>query len=73
MNPPKFVPRLVFWELTKGCNLRCIHCRATAQEHATPLEQSTPDAQKVKQQVYSGYFTPIFKSCRYDRGFIFIP
>ncbi|MGC2647740.1 MAG: hypothetical protein WA261_15780, partial [Candidatus Sulfotelmatobacter sp.] len=23
-------PRLIFWELTKGCNLRCIHCRASA-------------------------------------------
>jgi MoaA/NifB/PqqE/SkfB family radical SAM enzyme len=32
VNPPEFVPRLVFWELTTGCNLRCIHCRATAQE-----------------------------------------
>lgn len=25
-------PRLVFWELTTGCNLRCIHCRASATE-----------------------------------------
>jgi len=25
-------PRLVFWELTQGCNLRCIHCRASATE-----------------------------------------
>lgn len=25
-------PRLVFWELTRGCNLRCIHCRASATE-----------------------------------------
>ena len=25
-------PRLIFWEVTKGCNLRCIHCRATATE-----------------------------------------
>ena len=24
--------RLIFWEVTKGCNLRCIHCRATATE-----------------------------------------
>lgn len=20
-------PRLIFWETTAGCNLRCIHCR----------------------------------------------
>jgi heme b synthase len=23
----EFVPRLIFWETTAGCNLRCIHCR----------------------------------------------
>ncbi|MDA2913376.1 radical SAM protein [Acidobacteriia bacterium AH_259_A11_L15] len=58
MNPPKFVPRLVFWELTKGCNLRCIHCRATAQELASPLDLSTPGALKVIEQV-SSYAHPI--------------
>jgi heme b synthase len=25
-------PRLIFWELTKRCNLRCRHCRADAAE-----------------------------------------
>ncbi|MBP7735932.1 MAG: heme b synthase [Spirochaetes bacterium] len=25
------VPRLIFWELTKECNLNCIHCRAEAE------------------------------------------
>jgi radical SAM protein with 4Fe4S-binding SPASM domain len=29
-------PRLVFWELTRGCNLRCIHCRASATELCSP-------------------------------------
>src|SRR3990172_6587126 len=29
-------PRLVFWELTRGCNLRCIHCRASATELSSP-------------------------------------
>ena len=28
----QYKPRLIFWEVTKGCNLRCIHCRATATE-----------------------------------------
>jgi heme b synthase len=27
----KNVPRLIFWELTKRCNLRCVHCRAEAE------------------------------------------
>jgi radical SAM protein with 4Fe4S-binding SPASM domain len=52
MNP-EFVPRLVFWELTTGCNLRCVHCRATAQELASPYDLSTPDALKVIEQVSS--------------------
>lgn len=30
MNTDK--PRLVFWELTKRCNLKCAHCRAEADE-----------------------------------------
>ena len=25
------IPRLIFWELTKECNLNCIHCRAEAE------------------------------------------
>ncbi len=28
----KNIPRLVFWELTKKCNLSCAHCRAEAEE-----------------------------------------
>lgn len=36
-NPEgRTVPRLVFWELTKRCNLRCRHCRAVPSLH--PLE-----------------------------------
>ena len=34
----KFKPRLIFWEVTKGCNLRCIHCRATATELMSPQD-----------------------------------
>ena len=35
------LPRLVFWEVTKGCNLRCVHCRATATELASPNDLPT--------------------------------
>lgn len=31
-------PRLIFWELTTGCNLRCIHCRASATELMSPKD-----------------------------------
>ena len=51
-------PRLVFWELTTGCNLRCLHCRATAQELASPLDLPTAEALNVVEQV-SRYAKPI--------------
>ncbi|MBN2449412.1 MAG: radical SAM protein [Lentisphaeria bacterium] len=36
--------RLVFWELTARCNLRCRHCRAEAQEDAAAGELTTAEA-----------------------------
>lgn len=33
-------PRLIFWELTTGCNLRCIHCRASSTELMSPEDLS---------------------------------
>jgi len=32
--------RLVFWETTVACNLKCIHCRATATDSRPPEELS---------------------------------
>ena len=34
-------PRLIFWELTKRCNLRCRHCRAEADDAAFSGELPT--------------------------------
>ena len=39
--------RLVFWEVTKGCNLRCVHCRATATELSSPTDLTTRAALDV--------------------------
>lgn len=39
--------RLVFWELTSGCNLKCRHCRATAQPERSLQELSTAQARQV--------------------------
>ncbi len=44
-------PRLIFWELTKGCNLRCIHCRATATELRAPSDLSTEAARDIIDQI----------------------
>lgn len=40
-------PRLVFWELTKGCNLRCIHCRASATELCSPEDLPTLECVRI--------------------------
>ena len=36
--------RLLFWETTVGCNLKCIHCRAAAEPGRSPDELSTEEA-----------------------------
>ena len=79
----EFKPRLIFWEVTKGCNLRCIHCRATATELSSPTDLPTKKALEIIDQiatvsspilVLSGgeplYRSDIFQLARYgrDRG-----
>lgn len=44
-------PRLIFWELTKGCNLRCIHCRASATELSSPDDLSAEAAMAIIDQI----------------------
>ena len=79
----QFIPRLIFWEVTKGCNLRCIHCRASATELSSPSDLSTATALGIIDQiaafarpilVLSGgeplFRSDIFQLARYgtDRG-----
>ena len=47
----QYMPRLVFWEVTKGCNLRCIHCRATATELMSPADLPTNIALDIISQI----------------------
>ena len=51
-------PRLVFWEVTKGCNLRCIHCRATATELMSPTDLPTATAKAIIDQI-AAFANPI--------------
>ena len=44
-------PRLIFWEVTKGCNLRCIHCRASATELSSPNDLATKFALGIIDQI----------------------
>jgi len=50
-------PRLVFWELTTGCNLRCIHCRASATELMSPKDLTTTECCAIIDQI--GEYAPL--------------
>lgn len=53
-----YAPRLVFWEVTNGCNLRCVHCRATATELASPTDLTTDRALDIISQI-AAFANPI--------------
>ena len=45
-------PRLVFWETTAGCNLRCIHCRRIeVADQLTPHDLTTQEAFRLVDQL----------------------
>src|SRR6266851_9572361 len=44
-------PLLVIWEMTQACDLKCVHCRASAQPHGHALELSTVEAFNLVDQV----------------------
>ncbi|MAS32523.1 MAG: radical SAM/SPASM domain-containing protein [Anaerolineaceae bacterium] len=50
MNYPP--PRLIFWETTAGCNLRCIHCRrVTLADQLTPQDLTTEESFQLIDQI----------------------
>ena len=51
MQSPEFRPRLIFWELTTGCNLRCMHCRASATELMSPDDLNYEESCAVIDQI----------------------
>lgn len=40
-------PLLVFWEMTKACDLACFHCRADAQPESDPCELTTAEGRRM--------------------------
>ncbi len=50
-QPGGYQPRLVFWELTTGCNLRCIHCRASATDLMSPEDLSTRECLRIVDEI----------------------
>ncbi len=43
--------RLVAWELTRSCNLNCVHCRASADKGPYPGELSTEKCKQILEEI----------------------
>ncbi len=54
----KWLPKLIAWELTRSCNLDCIHCRAAARFGPYPNELSTEECLRFLDDVAS-FSSPI--------------
>jgi heme b synthase len=52
---PKTAPplRMIAWEVTRSCNLNCIHCRAAAQRGPYPGELNTVEALRLIDEIVS--------------------
>jgi len=44
-------PRLVAWEVTRRCNLNCVHCRASAERGPYPGELEGPKGLEIIDQI----------------------
>ncbi len=53
MTAPKAAPplRLMFWETTKACNLRCQHCRAVPETERSRVELTTKESFALIDQI----------------------
>ena len=47
----EFRPRMVFWELTTACNLKCVHCRACPVDQRSPEDLTTAEAKNLLDQL----------------------
>ncbi len=50
-------PMLVFWEVTRACQLACFHCRASATMEPLPGELTTAEGRDLIDQV-AGFGRP---------------
>ncbi|MCS7150072.1 MAG: heme b synthase [Caldimicrobium sp.] len=51
MKTNNFVPRLIAWELTRTCNLDCIHCRASASRGTYEGELTTDEVFRILEEI----------------------
>lgn len=52
-------PLLVFYELTRACDLVCLHCRACSQREPAPDELSTAQSRKLFEQIAAFPVAPL--------------
>ena len=45
-------PFIVIWELTRACQLKCLHCRAEAQYKTDPRELTLEEGKKLIDDIY---------------------
>jgi AdoMet-dependent heme synthase len=45
-------PFIVIWELTRACQLKCLHCRAEAQYHRDPRELTLEEGKNLIDQIF---------------------
>jgi radical SAM protein len=54
-------PFIVIWEVTRACDLACVHCRASAMPSRNPFEVTGPEAHDLIDQVAAfGPPAPLF-------------
>ncbi|MEQ6375472.1 TIGR04053 family radical SAM/SPASM domain-containing protein [Bacillaceae bacterium S4-13-58] len=46
-------PFIVIWELTRACQLKCLHCRAEAQYKRNPFELKFEEGKKLIDEIHS--------------------
>ncbi|MEW6715553.1 MAG: radical SAM protein, partial [Nitrospirota bacterium] len=55
----KFEPKWIAWEITRRCNLRCVHCRSSSEMEAKDHPDfSTEEAYRVIDDI-SSYAKPV--------------
>ncbi|QER41286.1 heme b synthase [Thermodesulfobacterium sp. TA1] len=47
----EFKPRLIAWELTRSCNLDCVHCRAAASQGPYSNELTTEEVFRILEEI----------------------
>lgn len=52
-SPGGYLPRLIAWEVTRTCNLSCIHCRASAKLGHYQGELTTAEGQRLLEEIAS--------------------